>query len=346
LTGKTINIASNTLTGVQSTLVSGTSIKTVNGTTLLGSGDIAVGSSVVRVARTSNTTLALADKGNLIAITGGTFTQTFDACSSLGNGWFIYLQNSGTGNITLDPSGSETIDGLTSYIMYPGEVRLVQCDGTALHTIVLNSFYLTFTTSGTFTKPPGYLAFGVDAVGGGGSGAKDGYATGGSGGAGVIGDYSASLFGATTTITVGSGGAAVSAANTAGSNGGNTTVGSIITVYGGGGGIYDASRFFQVTNTSAANTAIASISNALDAVRFSVAQQSGMGSALQGNNTGWGGGGGSGFAGGSSGGVSAVHGAGGGLGNAGVAPGGGGGASSGGNSGAGARGEVRIWGIV
>jgi hypothetical protein len=43
LTGKTINIASNTLTGVQSTLVSGTSIKTVNGTTLLGSGDLEAG---------------------------------------------------------------------------------------------------------------------------------------------------------------------------------------------------------------------------------------------------------------------------------------------------------------
>ncbi len=43
LTNKTIAFSSNTLTGVQPTLVSGTSIKTVNGSTLLGSGDLSVG---------------------------------------------------------------------------------------------------------------------------------------------------------------------------------------------------------------------------------------------------------------------------------------------------------------
>jgi hypothetical protein len=43
LTNKTINIANNTLTGVQPTLVSGTSIKTINGGSVLGSGDLAVG---------------------------------------------------------------------------------------------------------------------------------------------------------------------------------------------------------------------------------------------------------------------------------------------------------------
>jgi hypothetical protein len=43
LTNKTIDIASNTLTGVQASLVSGTSIKTINGGSVLGSGDLAVG---------------------------------------------------------------------------------------------------------------------------------------------------------------------------------------------------------------------------------------------------------------------------------------------------------------
>jgi hypothetical protein len=45
LTNKTINIANNTLTGVQPTLVSGTSIKTINSQSLLGSGNIALAAS-------------------------------------------------------------------------------------------------------------------------------------------------------------------------------------------------------------------------------------------------------------------------------------------------------------
>jgi hypothetical protein len=43
LTNKTIDIANNTLTGVQPTLVSGTNIKTINGGSVLGSGDLTVG---------------------------------------------------------------------------------------------------------------------------------------------------------------------------------------------------------------------------------------------------------------------------------------------------------------
>lgn len=92
--------------------------------------------SLVRSARTSNTPIGAADLSTLIDITSGTFTQTFDAAASLGSGWYCYLRNSGTGDVTLDPDGAELIDGLTSYVIYPGECRLVQCDGTALRTVV------------------------------------------------------------------------------------------------------------------------------------------------------------------------------------------------------------------
>ena len=95
------------------------------------------GSEIIRVTRTSNTAISSTNKGNLIDITSGTFTQTFNSAASLSNGWFCYVRNSGTGDITLDPNSSELIDGLTSYVMYPGEVRLVQCDGVALRTILV-----------------------------------------------------------------------------------------------------------------------------------------------------------------------------------------------------------------
>jgi hypothetical protein len=105
------------------------------------------GSQVKRVARTSNTVLVKTNNGNLIDITSGTFSQTFDAAATLDNGWFCYIRNSGTGVITLDPASSETIDGLPSYAMYPGECRMVQCTGTAFFSVVLSPFLATFTTS-------------------------------------------------------------------------------------------------------------------------------------------------------------------------------------------------------
>lgn len=42
LTNKTIAFADNTLTGVQPTLVSGSNIKTINGASVLGSGDVVI----------------------------------------------------------------------------------------------------------------------------------------------------------------------------------------------------------------------------------------------------------------------------------------------------------------
>ena len=181
--------------------------------------------------------LGAADRGYLVDITSGTFTQTFGAASALGSGWWLYLRNSGTGDITLDPNGAETIDGLATFIMYPGEVRLIQCDGTALRSVVVKSFLPAFNASGTFTKPPGYLQFGARAWSGGASGQKSG-ATGtqanGGGGGGGCGDFIllASIVGTTETVTIGAGGAAVT--NTASVIlGGNTTLGSLVSVFGG-----------------------------------------------------------------------------------------------------------------
>jgi len=303
--------------------------------------------------RTSDTTLVAADRGYLVDITSGTFTQTFSTAAGLGSGWWIYLRNSGTGDITLDPNGAETIDGLASFIMYPGEARLIQSDGTVLRSIVVRPFSRQFNASGTFTKPPGYLQFGARAWSGGAAGDRSGSVVSQAygGGGGGCGDFTilASALGATATVTIGAGGV------TASSGGGNTSLGSALTVYGAGGrtggslnnntattlranGFEGAAFLGTAANCSAVYGGSASCS--VDGVAsgnsiFGGAAGGSLGGAAQVGAAG------TSVYGGNGGAASSVSSA-----TAGTQPGGGGGASQTGTHGAGAAGAMRIWGLT
>ena len=85
-------------------------------------------------SRSSNTILSASDSGKFLSCTS-TFTQTFTAAATLGSSWYISIRNDGTGIITLDPNSSETIDGLTTMAVYPGESFLIFCDGSNFKTI-------------------------------------------------------------------------------------------------------------------------------------------------------------------------------------------------------------------
>lgn len=326
---------------------------------------------IVRVPRTSNTMLVISDRGKLIDITSGTFTQTFDATAALKSGWFVYIRNAGSGDITLDPSGSETIDGLSSYLMYPGEVRLVQCDGAELRTIVLNAFYKVFTASGTFVKPPGYVNFSGLLWGGGASGGAQPTSFGGGGGGCTPWTLHSSKFGSSETVTIAAGGLSVTSGG-AGNVGGNSTLGSLVTGYGGGTGYISTGGggggVMGAGGTGGQGGA------PVDGTNTRYNGGGAGGSSGVGQSSYWGGGGSgssvnSGYGGGSSiyggggggsqaglvtnGGTSKFGGAGGNSGTSesgqdGRAPGGGGGATgiTGTQSGAGARGELRIWGVI
>lgn len=349
-------------------------LKTINSTSLLGAGDIAIGSSLARSARTSNTLLSTADKGTLIDITSGTFSQTFDAVATLGDGWWCYLRNSGTGDITLDPDSTELIDGLSNYVMYPGEVRLVQCDGAALRSVVINAFYKTFTASGTFYMPPGYC--GVEGLlwgggGGGGSGASTRSSGGGGGACNSI--HAALSPGVSASVVIGAGGAASSAGGSSSFGlfeafgGGRGVTDASLATGGGGGGIYSAGGPGNTSGDApGGNPRLASTTYG--------PSNSGFGGGWTGGDSVYGGAGGASAQSndGQSGGVSTYGGCGGssagsatgaagrggiyggsggagvisGTGGAGTVPGGGGGGTYDGTGGAGARGELRIWGVI
>ena len=191
---------------------------------------------MVRQERTKASILSRLDSGAFIDITSGTFNLLFSAASTLRRGWYCWLRNGGTGDATLKANGGEAIDGLASYIMYPGEVRLAQCDGLTIRTCVAHGFSRTFTTSGTFTKPPGYAYFDGLAWSGSSSGQRTNnlavLSVGGSG-AGCSNFYlQSSAVGTTETITIGAGGLSVTTV-AVGNIGGNTSFGSLLTVYAG-----------------------------------------------------------------------------------------------------------------
>jgi hypothetical protein len=111
---------------------------------------------LARSARTSNTALTTTDRAAFIEITSGTFSQTLDAAASLLNGWFCWVQNTGTGTITMDPNGGELIDGAATKTLPPGRMVLVSCTGSAFETL-------------EFTPPVGDHAVKVSAGNGHGS---------------------------------------------------------------------------------------------------------------------------------------------------------------------------------
>jgi hypothetical protein len=99
--------------GAQATLVSGTNIKTINGNSVLGSGNLSIsGGGLTYVVKTSNYTAA-ANEGVLTDTTGGAFTVALPATPATGDQVVVADAGGvwGTNNLTVGRNGS-TIDGL------------------------------------------------------------------------------------------------------------------------------------------------------------------------------------------------------------------------------------------
>lgn len=218
--------------------------------------------------------------------------------------------------------------------------------------------YQVFTASGTWTKPSGLSADAVVIVhmwAGGGSGGRGGSnssTAGGGGGGGFMRiEKLASSLGATAAVVVGAGGVGVSVAGSGNAGGVSSFDG--ITVYGGlGGGGNNSSGSRDGASGggwSASRVGGGSKNEGASSENYPDAFGGGCGnySATTAVGALWGGGGG--VASSGSGVVTSIFGGSGGATDsaAGTAPGGGGGGrgATSGTSGAGARGEVRVWTI-
>ncbi len=83
----------------------------------------------------SNYTTSTSDRAKALVWTGGAGTLAFSTASMLGNDWFVNVRNSGTGDLTLNPSSSETINGELTLVLSPGDSAIVVTDGVEFWTI-------------------------------------------------------------------------------------------------------------------------------------------------------------------------------------------------------------------
>jgi hypothetical protein len=97
-----------------------------------GAGNLVLSSKTIQ-NKTGAYTVVAGDAGSIINCTSGTFTVSLTAAATLGSGFNCWIWNSSTSSshsITIDPSGSETIDGVSTLILRRGEGCQIVCDGT------------------------------------------------------------------------------------------------------------------------------------------------------------------------------------------------------------------------
>lgn len=135
-----VYLTNNTTTaGTWQSLQYGATTSTANASALAGTGIVAVGallSQSVPVTEFSlNYTTTLADRAKMFNWTGAAGTFTLPDPAIIGNNWFVYLRNSGSGAVSADAPGTTSIDGGSFLSFQPGESAIIACDGTNFYTI-------------------------------------------------------------------------------------------------------------------------------------------------------------------------------------------------------------------
>jgi hypothetical protein len=187
--------------------------------------------------------------------TGGNIEFDLPSAASVGNGkGFAFKKTAAANSLIIDPSGTETIDGVSTSLTLTTKDSIVYIISNGANWYRLQApiaglrSMQAFTASSTWTRPEGISRIIVISTGGGGGGGgadsldgtSNGAAAGGGAGATCIKLFDAATVGASQTVTIGAGGTA--GANTGGNGGagGNTTFGALHTAGGGAGGLGSA----------------------------------------------------------------------------------------------------------
>lgn len=131
-----------TAAGTWSTFQYGASTAQAQAAALEGPGIVAIGSVLaqemdVSTINTTPYTILTTDRSATFVWTGALGTFNLPAAATAGQGWFINVRNGGTGDLTIDPSSSETINDTATLTMQPGDSAVLATDGIEWWTIGL-----------------------------------------------------------------------------------------------------------------------------------------------------------------------------------------------------------------
>lgn len=109
--------------------------------TLAGYGLLAIGQTLNQsqpvTTFSSNYTALTTDRSSTYVWTGGAGTLTLTLASTLGDNWFMFVRNNGTGALTVAGSSGNTINGSTSIVLQPADSAIIVCSGTTFYTVGL-----------------------------------------------------------------------------------------------------------------------------------------------------------------------------------------------------------------
>lgn len=194
----------------------------------------------------SNLTLA-ADDAGLVLVDAATAPRgiTLPAANAAAGRplrfTFVRVDGAAANAVTLQPAGSDTIEGLSQIGLDVGRRLTIVSDGASAWRVLSangpRGEMAVFASGGTFVVPGGVTRIKVRVVGGGaGGGRGTGANAAGGGGAG---GYAEGWFivspGASYAVTIGAGGAGATVPGHGGGGGGTTSFGSLLSATGGQG---------------------------------------------------------------------------------------------------------------
>ena len=144
--------SNSTDAGTWSVVQFGAGTSSANASTLAGYGLMAITTTLNQSHPITNYggsfTLSASNRAEFVNWTSGVGTITLPSASSVGNNWFAIIRNSGTGILTDQPSGSDTLDSLSNQQLQLTESFVVVSNGTnGFSTFGYGqsiSFYFTF----------------------------------------------------------------------------------------------------------------------------------------------------------------------------------------------------------